>query len=61
MITTEQQPCIPAVTVLASLKRAVQQELEKKRRLGHYYVTDENGQIIYQGDDAPIGKQKTQE
>ncbi len=60
MINTEQN-VIPAITVLDSLKRAVQQELEKKRRLGHYYVTDENGQIIFQGDDAPLSNHKGNE
>ncbi|MBE0484497.1 MAG: hypothetical protein IBX52_13460 [Bacterioplanes sp.] len=58
MIHVDQTSPISATTLLASLKRAVEQELERKRRLGHYYVADENGQIVFQGDDAPVEKQK---
>ena len=44
---------ITAATILESLSRAVEQELEQKRRLGHYYVTYENGATRFHGDDAP--------
>ena len=44
---------ITATTILESLSRAVEKELERKRRLGHYYVTYENGAARFYGDDAP--------
>ena len=44
---------ISAATILESLSRAVEKELERKRRLGHYYVTYENGAARFHGDDAP--------
>ncbi len=44
---------ISAATILESLSRAVEKELERKRRLGHYYVTYENGAACFHGDDAP--------
>jgi hypothetical protein len=47
---------ITSQTILESLHRAVEHELERKRRLGHYYVTSENGEIIFHGDDAPTSK-----
>ena len=34
-------------------QRAVTAELERKRRLGHYYVSRENGQAAFAGPDAP--------
>jgi len=36
-----------------SMRRAVEEELERKRKLGHYYVFWQNNKIIIQGDDAP--------
>lgn len=39
--------------VLQALREAVAEELERKRRLGHYYVIWENGKIVFVGDDAP--------
>ena len=39
--------------VLEALQQAVNAELERKRRLGHYYVTWENGQSVLHGADAP--------
>lgn len=53
MSTTQQSQPYSSSTLLASLAHAVQEELEKKRKLGHYYVTDENGRIVFKGDDAP--------
>jgi recombinational DNA repair protein RecT len=40
-------------TILAALTQAVTNELDRKRRLGHYYVIWENGRAIAIGDDAP--------
>ncbi len=39
--------------VLEALQQAVNTELERKRRLGHYYVTWQNGQSVLHGADAP--------
>ena len=39
--------------VLEALQQAVNAELERKRRLGHYYVTWENAQSVLHGADAP--------
>jgi hypothetical protein len=42
-----------AQKTLDALKAAVTNELDRKRRLGHYYVIWENGRPIAIGDDAP--------
>ena len=39
--------------VLEALQQAVSAELERKRRLGHYTVTWQNGQPVLEGSDAP--------
>jgi hypothetical protein len=39
--------------VLEALQQAVTAELERKRRLGHYTVTWEDGRAVLQGPDAP--------
>lgn len=39
--------------VLAALKQAVDKELERKRLLGHYVVTWQNGRAVVEGPDAP--------
>ena len=39
--------------VLEALKHAVTTELERKRLLGHYIVTWQNGEPVLQGPDAP--------
>jgi len=39
--------------VLEALQQAVTAELERKRRLGHYTVTWEEGRAVLQGPDAP--------
>jgi hypothetical protein len=39
--------------VLAALKQAVDKELERKRLLGHYTVTWQDGQAVLQGPDTP--------
>jgi hypothetical protein len=36
-----------------ALQEAVTAELERKRRLGHYVVLWEDGQLLLRGDDAP--------
>jgi hypothetical protein len=39
--------------ILEALQQAVNTELERKRRLGHYYVTWQDGQSVLHGADAP--------
>lgn len=39
--------------VLEALQQAVSAELDRKRRLGHYYVTWEDGRAVFEGPDAP--------
>lgn len=48
----------PALTpsdqqVLTALQQAVAAELERKRRLGQYVVTWQDGKALLQGPDAP--------
>jgi hypothetical protein len=38
---------------LEILRQAVGKTLEKKRRLGQYYVTWQGGKPVVQGEDAP--------
>ena len=42
-----------AMEGLESLRRAVANELEKKRSLGHYAVFWRDGRVVIEGDDAP--------
>lgn len=56
MITAPKSSEITSEAILESLTRAVEQELDRKRRLGHYYVTSENGEIVFHGEDAPTTK-----
>jgi hypothetical protein len=42
-----------AQKTLAALTQAVTNELDRKRRLGHYYVIWQDGRPIAIGDDAP--------
>lgn len=53
MIPNSKYSEITAATILESLSRAVERELDRKRRLGHYYVTYENGAATFYCDDAP--------
>ena len=39
--------------VLEALQQAVAAELERKRRLGHYIVSWEDGRAVLEGPDAP--------
>ena len=42
-----------AMEGLESLRRAVANELDRKRRLGHYAVFWRDGRVVFEGDDAP--------
>ena len=39
--------------VLQALRLAVKEELDRKRRLGHYAVLWRDGQVVLEGGDAP--------
>ena len=52
----EEQPSQESLRVLAALKEAVTNALEKKRKLGHYAVMWEDNKVVYKGDDAPESK-----
>ena len=45
---------VDTAQILGALRQAVQGNLEKKRRLGHYAVLWQNGQPLLLGEDAPI-------
>ena len=45
---------VDTAQILAALRQAVQGNLEKKRRLGHYAVLWRNGQPLLLGEDAPL-------
>ena len=58
MNTVKNPPSIQSQIIQEALNKAIANELEKKRKLGHYAVMWENNQIIYKGDDAPQNTQK---
>jgi len=45
--------------ILESLTRAVAQELDKKKRLGHYAVICEDGKPVFIGENQPKNKHHT--
>lgn len=49
----EKQPSEKSQIILSSLKEAVANALEKKRKLGQYAVVWENNKLVYRGEDAP--------
>jgi hypothetical protein len=53
MNVTSVPASMEAQTILNALQQAVSNSLEKKRRLGQYAVTWQNGRPIQVGDDAP--------
>jgi hypothetical protein len=46
-------PSPESIAVLNALRAAVAKELDKKKRLGHYYVSWQNDRVVFIGDDAP--------
>ena len=46
-----------AEKVLSALRKAVRNELERKRRLGHYAVIWDGKKPVLRGDDAPVSKE----
>ena len=59
MNITSGQPSIEATTTLKALQQAVANNLEKKRRLGHYAVIWQENQPVLIGDDAPTANKPT--
>jgi hypothetical protein len=39
--------------ILETLREAVQQALERKRKLGEYAVLWKDGKVVLEGEDAP--------
>lgn len=39
--------------ILDTLREAVQQALERKRKLGEYVVLWKDGKVVLEGEDAP--------
>ncbi|WP_200877400.1 hypothetical protein [Methylobacter tundripaludum] len=58
MNIVKKQASEESTIIQATLKKAVANALEKKRRLGQYSVVWENNQLTYKGDDAPQITQK---
>ena len=50
-----------AMEGLKSLRRAVAEALERKRRLGQYAVFWRDGRIVYEGPDAPSEEEEPPE
>ena len=47
-------PSEKSAKILETLKKAVTETLEKKRKLGHYTVIWDGKKPVVQGDDAPV-------
>lgn len=56
MNTVKHPPSPESQIIQIALNKAIANELEKKRKLGHYAVMWENNQVVYKGDDAPDSK-----
>ena len=54
MKITSGHPSPEAQAMLKALQDAVTKALDRKRRLGHYAVTWQNGRAILSGEDAPV-------
>lgn len=52
-ITTETTLSKESQIILDALQQAVAKTLERKRRLGHYYVVWRDGKPVMIGEDAP--------
>ncbi|MFH0729135.1 MAG: hypothetical protein V2B19_22690 [Pseudomonadota bacterium] len=54
--TYKKTPSEHSIKILESLKKTVTKTLERKRRLGHYFVIWDGKKPVMQGDDAPSSK-----
>jgi hypothetical protein len=52
MIIKSVPPSPESIVVLNALRTAVAKELDKKKRLGHYYVSWQNDRTVFIGEDA---------
>ena len=55
--TTSNNPSAAGRQLLEALQQSVAKTLNKKRRLGHYTVTWQNGRPVVAGDDTPLQQQ----
>jgi hypothetical protein len=53
IVTHSSTPSPESIAVLNALRAAVAKELDKKKRLGHYYVSWQGDRVVFIGDDAP--------
>ncbi len=53
MSTTRNRPSKKSQIILAALKQAVANAMERKRKLGQYAVVFENNKLVFKGEDAP--------
>jgi hypothetical protein len=58
MNIVKKQASEESTIIQATLKKAVANALEKKRRFGQYSIVWENNQLTYKGNDAPQITQK---
>jgi len=52
--TVKQEPSKEGRELLEGLRQSVANALERKRRLGQYAVTWQDGKPLARGDDAPL-------
>jgi hypothetical protein len=57
IVTQGSTPSPASIVVLNALRAAVAKELDRKKRLGHYYVIWQNDRVVFIGDDAPQNPQ----
>jgi hypothetical protein len=55
-----EEPSEDTKKMLDSLEKSVKKALEKKKRLGQYAVTWENGKPVLRGEDAPPSQASTE-
>ncbi len=53
IVTQGSTPSPESIVVLNALRAAVTKELDRKKRLGHYYVIWDDDRAVFIGDDAP--------
>lgn len=56
MSTSHKSPSEKSLKILAALKKAVSETLERKRKLGHYAVVWDGKKPVQRGDDATAPK-----
>jgi len=56
MSASHKSPSEKSLKILAALKKAVSETLERKRKLGHYAVVWDGKKPVQRGDDATAPK-----